>query len=211
MARPLFCLLFFYYIFASCSLAVTPEALIERAEKEALSASTLTAEFSLAIHWQLRDTTEEKIGKIFLKKPGKYRIELGGNIIVADGETFSRYSPRNKQLVVNNIHDIEGDFQPGTWLFKYSDQYTALKMDTAVVSGERCFGITLSPKKEARFSKLKVWISGKSGLPGKIETTDKNDNTATYAISKITRDTRLDDKLFTLSPPKGTEVIDMRK
>jgi outer membrane lipoprotein carrier protein len=208
----LFCLTFFYYVFNVHSFAITPEELVRQTEKEALGAATLIVDFKLSIHWQLRDTLEEKSGKIYLKKPEKYRIELGDNLIVSDGETFWRYSKKNRQLVINRIRDIESDFQPGQWLFKYSDQYKPAGLDSAVQAGEKCYGVRLVPKEEgARFDSLQVWISGKNSLPIKIETKDKNDNSATYTIDKIVRNTELADKLFRFSPPKGTEVIDMRQ
>ena len=201
----------FYYIFSVIVSAATPAQVIRKAESVFLNAKTVAAEFKLTIRWQLRDTVEEKSGKITIKNPGKYRVELGNVLFISDGKAFFRYSGRNKQLVINDIVGARSKFQPGEWLFKYSDQYRPLSMARAVLFGEKCSGVTMVPKDKARFKKLKAWISDRTNLPRKIETTDKNDNTATYLITAIRKDVKVGNALFRFSPPKGTEIIDMRE
>jgi outer membrane lipoprotein-sorting protein len=207
----LFYFFLFYYIFTGAVFAVTPTGIIKKAEKTFLNAKTIAADFNLTINWSLKETVEEKKGKLFFKHPEKYRIELDRALFISNGETFYRYSSRTKQLVVNDILDIRSDFQPGEWLFKYSDKYKPVSMESAVLFEKKCFGVTLVPKKKARFDKLRVWIDNKSGLARKIETTDKNENIATYLITYIAKNTELKNSLFTFTPPKGTEIIDMRE
>ena len=69
----------------------------------------------------------------------------------------------------------------------------------------------MAPKDKARFTSLTAWISEKTGLPLKLETIDKNENNATYLISSMAVGPGLPGALFTITPPKGTEVIDMRE
>ncbi|OGJ85639.1 MAG: hypothetical protein A2268_16690 [Candidatus Raymondbacteria bacterium RifOxyA12_full_50_37] len=202
---------FIYYLFSHGAWAQSPDSVIAKTEKTIAGAKSLTAEFSLEIRWKLRETVEKKKGKLFLQKPGKYRIELDSSMYVTDGETFWRYSPKNRQLVINDILDVQNDFQPGEWLFSYSAYYSPVAMETAVLAGEKCFTIRMAPKDKARFTSLTAWISEKTGLPLKLETIDKNENNATYLISSMAVGPGLPGALFTITPPKGTEVIDMRE
>ena len=199
------------YIFSVTAFAVNPDEILRKTEKNFLDSRTISAEFELSIRWQLRDTTELKKGKLYLKRPEKYRIELGDALFITDGKTFWRYSARSKQAVESNVKDMQNDFQPGEWLFTYTDKYKPESLDSASIENEKCYGISLIPRDKARFKKLKVWINEKNSLPLKIETTDKNDNLAVYSIISIAKDTPLAKSLFTFRPPKGTEVINMRE
>lgn len=204
--------LLFCYIFPVTGPAQTPDEIIRQAEASFLSAKTTEAGFKLRITWKLRDTVEEKNGTLFIQEPDKYRVELDDGVFISDGKTFYRYSGRSKQLVLNRVRDLGNDFQPGSWLFKYSDRFTPMAMDSAKVSGEPCFEIALKPgPDEVRFKALKVWISREKKQARKIETTDRNDNTATYLITRLTHDKAFKPSLFSFKAPKGTETIDMRE
>src|SRR6187402_761284 len=56
-------------------------------------------------------------GVIYIKKGNKYRIEAGGQIIITDGQTSWSYSPRRKQVVIDNYKDDGNSFSPNKFLF----------------------------------------------------------------------------------------------
>jgi outer membrane lipoprotein-sorting protein len=103
-------------------------------------------------------------------------------------------------------------FTPGEWLFRYSDKYRPLSMEEAALGKETCLCVTLTALEEnGRFRRLRVWVTREKYLVRKIETTDRNDNVASYLILSLARDPRFPSSLFAFKPPKGTEVIDMRE
>ncbi|MFH0919042.1 MAG: outer membrane lipoprotein carrier protein LolA [Fibrobacterota bacterium] len=209
-ATPLFFLTICYILLTQAS-AITPDELLLRTEKGFLDSKTITADFTLTIQWQLRDTTEKKKGRIYLNRPKKYRIELEDALFITDGSTFWRYSARNKQVVINDVSEMQDGFQPGEWFLKYTDKFKPVGLDSGQIAKARCYIVSLVPKEGDRFRNVTVWINAKSSLPAKFETTDKNDNVAEYLITAITKDKPLADSLFSFRAPKGTEVINMRE
>ncbi|MBL8024760.1 MAG: outer membrane lipoprotein carrier protein LolA [Fibrobacteres bacterium] len=185
--------------------------LLKAAETKTLSATTLKTDFTLSIIWILKDTTENKKGSFTLKKPNMYRVELGDAIFVNDGKTVSRYSPGLKQLVIQDSKALGGDFQPGEWLFRYSDRFTSTNGIKENINGTACESFSLTPKEKDRFKKIDVSVSLADSMPRKIRTVDRNDNEATYMLNGIVLNSKIADKTFKFKPPKGTETIDMRE
>ncbi len=58
-------------------------------------------------------------GVIYIKKGNKYRIEARGQVIITDGQTYWSYSPRRKQVVIDNYKDDGNSFSPNKFLFNY--------------------------------------------------------------------------------------------
>lgn len=205
-------LVLFCYIFHGGVPGLTPDEAIKKAEDGFLNAKTLKSEFKLRIDWKLKDTVEEKSGKIFVQHPDKVRVELGDALFISDGRTFYRYSGRARQMVINRSGDMGGDFTPGEWLFRYSGKYRPVSMEATSLEKENCLCVTLTPReKENRFRQLRVWVAGEACAVRLIETTDRNDNIASYRILRFDRNPRLPASLFAFKPPKGTEIIDMRE
>lgn len=200
-----------YYVFPVNATAADAAGILKNAEAKAMAASTLSADFTLSIRWELRDTTENKKGKLYFKKPETYRVELGDNLILCDGKTLRRHTPALRQYTISPLRGAEADFQPGAWFFRYTDRFKPVALDSADGKGGRVYGILLEPLgDEKRYDRFKVFISATTGLPRAIETTDRSGNAARYEITKIVLNKRLGDKLFIFKPPRGTEVIDLR-
>jgi outer membrane lipoprotein-sorting protein len=185
--------------------------LLKAAETKTLSASTLKTEFLLTIIWVLKDTTEHKKGSFILKKPNMYRVELGEALFVNDGKTFSRYSPGLKQLVIQDGASLGDEFQPGEWLFKYSDRFDASIGVPENIDNIPCESYELTPKTKDRFQKLEISISIADSLPKRIMTIDRNGNEAEYLLNKIKLNEKVSTKVFAIKAPKGTETIDLRE
>ena len=62
-------------------------------------------------------------GVIYIKKTNKYRIEAGGQVIITDGQTSWLYSPRKKQVVVDNYKEDGNTFSPNKFLFNYPENF----------------------------------------------------------------------------------------
>src|SRR3989339_814978 len=135
--------LLFFYIFSCPLFCTTADEWVRKTEETFLKAKTVQAVFTLRIDWKLRDTIEVKSGKIDIYNPDRYRVALDDALFISNGETFYRYSGKGRQLVINDVLDVQQDLTPGSWLFRYSDHYRPVSLDSAEVLGEKCYAVSM--------------------------------------------------------------------
>ena len=148
-------------------------------------------------------------GTIYIKKTNKYRIEAGGQIIITDGQTSWSYSPKKKQVIVDNYKDDGNTFSPNKFLFNYPQNFYSDLDGEDNVGGIDCYVIKLSPRSSGSVKSAKIWIDKKDYLIRKINiVTSESSNT--YSLKDITLDAGISSSKFSFSPPEGVEVIDLR-
>lgn len=148
-------------------------------------------------------------GTIYIKKTNKYRIEAGGQIIITDGQTSWSYSPKKKQVIVDNYKDDGNTFSPNKFLFNYPQNFYSDLDGDDNVGGIDCYVIKLSPRSSGSVKSAKIWIDKKDYLIRKINiVTSESSNT--YSLKDITLDAGISSSKFSFSPPEGVEVIDLR-
>lgn len=158
----------------------------------------------------MKDTTETKRGSLSIKGKDKYRVEIGDALFVSDGKAMFRYSPGLNQLVIQESSSLTNEFQPSSFFFSYSGRFNISGERQEVIGGIKCITYELSPKAKDRFRSMEVAVSVIDSLPKRILTIDHNGNKAQYVMNNIVLDDKVSDRLFTVKPPKGTEVIDLR-
>src|SRR5271157_1635664 len=67
----------------------------------------LATKFSLTIYWSVREKEEKKKGTIELAPGDRFRITVGSETFVSNGETFWQYSPKTNQVVVKKLADVD--------------------------------------------------------------------------------------------------------
>lgn len=148
-------------------------------------------------------------GTIYIKKANKYRIEAGGQIIITDGKTSWSYSPKRKQVVVDNYKDDGNTFSPNKFLFNYPENFYSDLEGEDNVGGVDCYIIKLTPRGGGSVKSAKIWIDKNEDLIRKINVVT-SESTNTYTLKDISLDAGLSTSKFSFSPPEGVEVIDLR-
>lgn len=148
-------------------------------------------------------------GKFFYKKKNKFFVGLKSQMIVSDGTTLWNYDTRMKRTVISNLADEPSSFS----LEKYIYDYPALcnkKISSSVKDGRENFLIELVPKDDdLDFKSVKIWTDS-DYLVNKIEITDLADTKYFLELSDFLLNQSLPDSKFEFSPPKGTQIIDLR-
>ena len=95
---PVFCL----GLAASAALGQSGEEIIARVQKRLSSYKTFSARFEKQFYWAVLDKYRSREGRIYLRRPNRFRIELeGGDVVVADGEAVWSYVVHNGQVVIS--------------------------------------------------------------------------------------------------------------
>jgi outer membrane lipoprotein carrier protein len=97
-------------------------------------------------------------GVIYIKKADKYRIEAGGQVIITDGKTSWSYSPRRKQVVIDNYKDDGNSFSPNKFLFSYPENFYSDLDGEENVGGVDCYIIKLTPRSGGSVKTAKLWV-----------------------------------------------------
>jgi outer membrane lipoprotein carrier protein len=151
--------------------------------------------------------TQKYEGKLFIRKPGKLRLEYtNGQLILIDGANALFYSKKSEQVVKKAFTDFERMNIPVAFLLGAAhirDDFESVQADprTPLV-------LELLPKKTgAAMKKLRLSTDG-SGRINTLMIFDRSGNTTEVAFTDIREDTGVDEKQFTFTAPKGTEIIE---
>lgn len=146
-------------------------------------------------------------GTLFIKKPGRLRLEYtNGQTIVLDGKTVWIYSKKSQQAIKRTFTDIEQANVPVAFLLGASE----LRSDFDVVRPEEAAPrmIELLPKKPGAAMKKLRLRSEESGRITAMTIFDKSGNTTEITFADVTEGAGVEDKLFEIKVPKGTEIIE---
>jgi outer membrane lipoprotein carrier protein len=151
--------------------------------------------------------TQKYEGKLFIRKPGKLRLEYtNGQLILIDGANALFYSKKSEQVVKKTYTDFERMNIPVAFLLGAAhirDDFEAFQTDprTPLV-------LELLPKRTgAAMKKLRLQTDG-SGRINTLMIFDRSGNTTEIAFTDIREGAGLDEKQFTFTAPKGTEIIE---
>jgi outer membrane lipoprotein carrier protein len=148
-------------------------------------------------------------GTLYIKKENKYWIETGSQTIVTDGVTSWSYSPKKKQVIIDNYKETGNTFSPNKYLFQYPENFYSDLEGSEKLSGKDVYVLKLRPRESGYVKSAKLWVDKTDWLIKKIYIVT-DESTTTYNIRNVQLDVGLADSKFTFTPPEGVEVIDMR-
>jgi len=199
-----------FLILAFCNPAFSQDSqeIIKKVQEKYENISDAKASFTQT-HKSSGGKANSSSGTIYIKKEDKYRIEAGGQIIITDGQTSWNYSPKKKQVVVDNYKDGGNTFSPNKFLFNYPENFYSDLEGNEDVGGVECFVIKLSPRSGGSVKSAKIWIDKNEYLIRKINVVT-NESTNTYVLKDISLDAGISSSKFSFTPPEGVEIIDLR-
>ncbi len=151
--------------------------------------------------------TQKYEGKLFIKKPGKLRLEFSnGQLILIDGKAALFYSKKSEQVIKKTFTDFEHMNIPVAFLLgaaRIRDDFDVLEADP-----KKPRDLELLPRKPgAAMKKMRLRVDD-AGRIMEITIFDKSGNMTTITFSDIREGAGVDDQRFVFNAPKGTEIIE---
>lgn len=175
---------------------------------------SLRAGFTMHTRNPLLRTQVTSSGTLFQRRPDRILLRFtdpAGDLIVGDGRYFWVYYPSvdAKQVIrtpaagTAGVVDLQAQFV-GDPLARFD--HTAEGREA--VSGRDAAVITLVPREDLGYQKLKIWIDIQDGLVRRFEITDPNGVSRRLDLSDLVVNPTLADDLFSFTPPEGVRIVD---
>ncbi len=188
---------------------ITAKEIIEKVQEKYKKTTSAIAKYTQTMKYRLSKIEQSINGTLYLKKEKKYRIETDIQTVLTDGITSWAYSPKTKQVVIDNF---KGSLTPEKFLTEYPDDFYSNLIGKSKVNNQDAFELKLTPKSNSNFIKsMKVWVDNDEWFIRKVELIDMNDNTTTYMVKKIEVNVEIGNDKFQLKPGKDIQVIDLRQ
>ncbi|NUN68924.1 MAG: outer membrane lipoprotein carrier protein LolA [Bacteroidetes bacterium] len=148
-------------------------------------------------------------GTVQIKHGNKYRIETDRQVIVTDGAKVWMYTPRTKQVLIDNYSAKRQTFSPDQFLQGLPKELTpvsAVHADSSIV-------LTLTPARPDGAMKAIASVSVRT-VPGRwtidhIEMTEKNGTVTAITLREFRMNTGIADGVFRFAVTDSMNVVDV--
>lgn len=208
------------------SRGASPDEIVLKLQKTYDDINSLSFSFTQLTQGQLTGRPKEGRGKaIFIKEEqgGKMRWDYFGDekqVIVSDGQDLSMYFAKLHQMIITPAATMKQDIMYSffTGSQKLQDNFNVTFSDSAETSTDikkekDLQVVKLIPKEtQSQISNIHLFIT-KDSLIRRIEIKDHFDTLTVLNLTNLqinslnNTDSQTLNKLFTFSPPKGTEII----
>lgn len=179
-------------------------ALIENRYRDAMA---LTAKVMQKNFLKSVNKTQTFEGTLFIKKPGKLRLEYAnGQMIIIENTEAWFYSKKSEQAIRRTFKDFEQSNIPVAFLLGAAEIKQEFEATAAETNEPGALDL-VPKKKNAAMKKLRL-VYDSSGLITEMTIFDKSGNTSQVSFSEIREGVELADTLFRFKAPKGTEIIE---
>ena len=205
----------FLSVAAAFSVAVPSHAqdadeVFDRLKDKYESIEALRAEFSQTMSSSYMDEQATSYG-VLVASGDKYRVETEGQTLVTDGEVTWVYMPSQQQVLINDYSEDEQTFSVSEFLFDYEENFELSDVKRTSLDGEQHFVLTLEPKKDdAFFTEATLSMRDRDDVVTRLQVVDVNGTTMVFRLTNIQINPKLDSGIFSFTPPKGAEVVDLR-
>ncbi len=168
--------------------------------------------FTQKVKFSLSTAEAASTGTLQIKKPNKYRLEMGDQTVVTDGTTVWSYSKPLNQVLVDKYKEDERSLTPEHLLLGTSGGYTPVLVGTDRIGKTETKILKLTPKDEqSMVSAIRLWVDDHDWTVKQVEVLDVNGKQTTYTVLQLKFNPGLADSRFVFQAPEGAEVVDLRK
>ncbi len=187
---------------------ITAQEIIQNVQNVYKDITDAKASFSQTLKFS-KSKAQTSSGTLYIKKENKYRIETGSQTIVTDGVTSWSYSPKKKQVIIDDYKATGNTFSPNKYLFQYPENFYSDLEGSETMGGKDVYVLKLRPRESGYVKSAKLWVGKIDWIIKKIYIVT-DESTTTYIVKNVQLNLGLGDSKFTFTPPEGVEVIDMR-
>lgn len=173
---------------------------------------SFTADFSYSMENPTQSISEEFEGKIAVKG-NKFRLNMGGQEIINNGETVWTYFEEVNEVNIDNYDPGEGDLSPTQIYNAYKRGFKYLYLEDQNEGGETYHVIDLIPENsDNQFYKIRLFISKDDKTLKNWKIFDKSGTHYTYEIANFNPDAEVSNEAFSFDTSKydNVEVVDLR-
>ncbi len=195
--------LIFSLVFMSISVFASngADSLMNSLQKRFNSLTDLTAEFI-----QTSNGKTNLSGTIFYKKENKLKIEFKNVTIISNGKTNWNYNKNQNKTIISSYDSTN----PSIFSISSFINDIPSECDVTLQTDNDSTVLVLIPKNnQLNFKEAKIWLTD-SNLIDKIELTDANNIRMGIRFSHYKLNQGLSNSNFKFSPPKGSDIIDLR-
>jgi outer membrane lipoprotein-sorting protein len=170
------------------------------------------SDFSYSMENPSQSISEDFEGEIIVKGD-KYRLNMGGQEIINDGETVWTYLEEVNEVNIDDYDPSEGDISPTQIYNAYQRGFKYVYLEDQTENGATYHIIDLLPENsDNQFFKIKLHISKDEKTLNKWQIFDKNGTIYTYQISNFNPEVEISNDVFSFDKSKyaGVEVVDLR-
>jgi outer membrane lipoprotein carrier protein len=155
---------------------------------------------------------DEKMEGILYSKGDKYRMQVGSNLFISDGETIWSYMEDIDEVHINLVENTELALTPTSLLEEFDTQYRSTFIRQEQHSGRLVDIIDLIPNNSQVFFKYRIAIDSGTKMMAYAIAYDRHGGTYTYTIDSYETNPSIPNATFSFSPANfpGIEVIDLR-
>lgn len=196
--------------FALPAPAQDADEVFARLKSKYESIGALRAEFSQTMTSAYMDDEATSTG-LLIASGDSYRVETDDQTLVTDGEVTWVYMKSQNQLLINDHASDPQSFSVSEFLFDYDDRFDVAGVESVTIGGARYFVLALTPSSdEAFFTEATLTLRTRDDLITRLEVVDVNGTTMVFDLKNIELNPALDADVFRFTPPRGTEIIDLR-
>ena len=168
---------------------------------------------------QLRDnpllnSTSVSRGTLYQRDPDRFALKFtqpAGDLIVGDGHYFWLYYPSvdRKQVIRAAAGGGAGavDLQ-SQFIGDPVKRFTHVYHGTQQLNGRKAHVLTLTPRQDAGYKTLKVWIDGADYLVRRFQITEPAGSVVEFQLTNLAANPAISDDVFRFTPPAGATVIE---
>lgn len=190
-------------------------AILRRAAAAYSRVRTLRADFTMQMDNPLLKKKTTSRGVLYQHRPDRILLRFDdpkGDIILGDGQYIWLYYPSVDAKQVLRSHagargagavDLQAQFL-GNPVERFDHQLEG----TAEVDGRKTYVLTLVPREDRGYRKLKVWVDAGDSLVRQFEITETSGAVRRFHLTRLAINVTVPDSLFHFTPPAGAHVID---
>jgi outer membrane lipoprotein-sorting protein len=184
------------------------DAVFARVQQQFSESESIRAQFFT----RTPDTKHILRGVLLVKKGSKFALDLNGRIITCNGKTVWNYEPAQKKVIVSDFKNTPSTISPEKLFLSFPKTYKPNITQESAAEG-RLLRLTLDP------STPRDAVGGMQQVVMRLapETLRLRelliyDGSTVYqwTMTELKLQASLKDEQFEFTPPKGTQVIDLR-
>lgn len=186
--------------------------LLTKASNKLKSFRTMEVDFTYTMENTSMDIVETMSGKVY-SKGDKYRMTLGDNIFISDGEIVWNYIDDMYEIQINYVENMEGGLTPTALLDNFGDEYDGRYVRQESFNGKTVDIIDVVPNTPQSFFKYRIALNASDQMLVFTTAYDRHGGTYTYTLDNTRFNHEISDSLFEYNRsdfPEDADVIDLR-
>lgn len=186
--------------------------LLEKASAKIKSFRSMEVAFTYTMENTAMEVNESYTGKL-VSKGDKYRMTLGDNVFISDGQTVWNYLDDLYEIHINYVENMEGGLTPTALLENFGDEYKSRFVKQETYKGKTVDIIDLVPNAPQSFFKYRVALDASDHMILYTIAYDRHGGTYTYSLDRTSVNQNISDDLFVFKRtdfPANVDIIDLR-